>query len=158
MSVREMPNKKNRLTGKEICKVISTTHESVLIRPVLAIDVVLAMVGVLPIVANSTMTLTMTMTTAPVFHRYDSTVIILLGVESNCKSMGLCRGIFVVVECRRFLVHVGKPSLHVISLHLEKMRESTFYPSWSDSSISIQVDFCIGFVLLEKLCRFSGSS
>ena len=49
---------------------------------VLAIDVVLAIVVVLPIVAGSTMSVMMTMTTAPVFHGYDSIASILLGVVS----------------------------------------------------------------------------
>ena len=49
---------------------------------VLAIGVVLPFVGVIPIVAGSTMSLTMTMTTAPVFHGYDSIAGILLGVVS----------------------------------------------------------------------------
>ena len=43
--------------------------------------------------ANSTMSSTMTMTTAPVFHRYDSIFGILLGVESVTANqwVGLCR-------------------------------------------------------------------
>ena len=58
MSVREMSNLKNRLTGTEICKVIWRFEKSVLIRPirdihanlvVLAIDVVLAILEVLPL-------------------------------------------------------------------------------------------------------------
>ena len=89
MSVREMSNLKNRLTGTEICKVIWRFKKSVLIRPirdihanlvVLAIVVVLSILDILPIVANSTMSLTTTMTMAPVFHRYDSIAGILLGV------------------------------------------------------------------------------
>ena len=100
--------------------------KSVLIRPIpaihanlifLAIDVVLAIVGFLPIVANSTMSLTVTMTTAPLFHRYDSIVGILLGIESVIANQWVFVGIFVVEECTRFLDLVDEPSLHVISLH-----------------------------------------
>ena len=88
----------------------------------LPFDVVLAIVGVLPIVANSTMSLTMTMTTAPVFHRYDSIVGNLLGVESVIANQWVFVGIFVVEECKRLLVLVGEPSMHVMSLHLCKKR------------------------------------
>ena len=62
-------------------------------------------------------------------------------------------------ECRRFLVLVGGPSLHVISLHLEKIvvdRHLTQVCRISETSI--QNDFCIEVVLLEYLCRLSGSS
>ena len=108
------------MTGEEICKVtLAIFRKSVLIRPipaihanlaVLAVDVVLAIVGVLPIVADSTMSLTMTMTTAPVFHRFDSIVYILLGVESVIANQWLFVGIFNLEEYRRFLVPVGEPS------------------------------------------------
>ena len=64
------------------------------------------------------MSLTMTMTTAAVFHGYDSIAGILLGVESVSANQRVFVGIFVLEECRRFLVLVGKPSLHVIPLHL----------------------------------------
>ena len=67
------------------------------------------------------MSLTMTMTTAPVFHGYDSIAGILLGVESEIAKLMVFVGISVVEECGRFLVLIGKPSLHVISLHLEKI-------------------------------------
>ena len=55
-------------------------------------DVVLAIVGVLPIVADTTMSLTMT--TAPVFHRFDSSVSILLGVESVIENQLVFVGIY----------------------------------------------------------------
>ena len=81
---------------------------------VLAIDVVLAIVGVFPLLRI------LSMTTPPVFHRYDSIVGILLGVENVIANQWVFVGIFVVKECsvRRFLVLVGNPSLHVTSLHL----------------------------------------
>ena len=60
---------------------------------VLAIDVVLAVVGVLPIVAISIMSFTMTMTT-PVFHGYDSIAGILLGVESAIANQWVFVGIW----------------------------------------------------------------
>ena len=78
---------------------------------------VLATVEVLPIVANSTTSLTMTMTTAPVFHGYDSIAGIRLAVESLFANQWVFVGFFVVEECRRFLV-LSEPWLHLISLHL----------------------------------------
>ena len=81
--------------------------------------VILATVEVLPIVANSTMSLTMTMTTAPVFHGYDSIADILFGVESAVAIQWVFVEFFRVEECRRILV-LDRPSLHVIPLHLEK--------------------------------------
>ena len=87
LSVPEMSNKKNRLT----CQVVWRFKKSVLTRSspaicanlvVLAVGVVLPIVGVLPIVAVSTVSLTMTITTAPVFHGYDSIAGIRLGVVS----------------------------------------------------------------------------
>ena len=64
---------KKKLTGKDICTWRS--RKSVLIRPIPAVKanlVVLVIVGVLPIVAGSTMSFMMTMATAPVFHGRDS--------------------------------------------------------------------------------------
>ena len=121
MSVRETSNKKLTDWQRNLQCDLWQFRKSVLIRPIpaihadlvdLAIDVVLTIVGVLPIVANSTMSLTRTTTTAPVFHRYDSIVGILLGVESVIANQWVFVGIFVVEECRRFLVLVGGPSLH----------------------------------------------
>ena len=71
------------------------------------------------------MSLTMTMTTAPVFHGYDSIAGILLGVESVTANQWVFVGIFDVEECERFLVLVRKPSLHVTSVHLLSFRELT---------------------------------
>ena len=84
---------------------------------------VLATVKVLPIVAYPTtsLTMTMTMTTAPVFHGYDSIAGIRLAVESLIAYQWVFVGFFVVEECIGFLV-LNKPWLHVVSLHL-----STFW-------------------------------
>ena len=71
---------------------------------------VLATVEVLPIVAYSTTSLTMTMTTAPVFQGYDSIAGIRLAVESLIANHWVVVGFFVVEECRRILV-LGKPWL-----------------------------------------------
>ena len=103
-----------------------------------------ATVEVLPIVAYSTISLTMTMTTAPVFQGYDSIAGIRLAVESLIANQSVVVGFFVVEECRRLLVP-SKPWLYLISLHLTGVRESTCYRGLSDSSI--QSDFCVGFVL-----------
>ena len=69
----------------------------------------LATVENFPSVANSTMSLTMT--TAPVFHRYDSTAGFRLEVENVVANQWVS-----VEECRRSLV-LDEPSLHVVSLH-----------------------------------------
>ena len=63
------------------------------------------------------------MTTAPVFHGYDSIAGILLGVVSVTAHQWVFVGIFDLEEFRSFLVLVGEPSLHVILLFLKKLRE-----------------------------------
>ena len=93
------------------------------------------------------MSLTMTMTTVPVFHGHDSIADTLLGVESVVANQWVFVGSFVVEECRRILV-LGK-SLHVISLHLQNFRESTCVPRF------------VGFFHFNEnasSCRLSGSS
>ena len=83
-----------------------------LIRPIPAIHanlVVLAIVGVLHIVAG-TMPLMMTMTTAPVFHGYDSISGIRLGVVSVTAGSWTFVGILDPEECKRFLTLVGESS------------------------------------------------
>ena len=77
----------------------------------------LASVEVLPIVANSTMSLTMKMTTALLFHGYDSIADIRLEVENVVANQWVFVESFLGEGCRRILV-LDKPSLHVISLHL----------------------------------------
>ena len=59
----------------------------------------------------------MTMTTEAAFHGYDPIAGIRLGVENEVAS----QWVFVVsflVEGRRRILVLDKPSLHVISLHL----------------------------------------
>ena len=58
----------------------------------------LATVEVLPIVAHFTISLTMTMTTAPVFHGYDSIAGIRLGVESVIANQWVCVESFLVED------------------------------------------------------------
>ena len=54
-----------------------------------------------------------------------------------------------LVEGRRRSLVLDEPSLHVVSLHLWNLHESTCCPGMSDSFISMWNDFCIEVVFLE---------
>ena len=77
----------------------------------------LATVKDFPIVAKSTMSLTMTMKTAPVFHEYDSMVGTRLGVKNVVLNQWVVVESFPVKGCWCGLV-LDEASLHVVSLHL----------------------------------------
>ena len=81
------------------------------------------------------MSLTRTMTTAPVFHRYDTVAGIRLGVENIVANQWASVVSFLVEGCRRTLV-LDEQWLHVLSLHLGNWHELTCYQGLSYSSIS----------------------
>ena len=107
-------------------------------------------------VANSTVSLTMimTMTTAPVFRGYDSIAGIRLGVENVVANQWDFVVPFLVEECWHFLV-LDKLSSHVISVHLWRFVKR--HDTWDVWVFPSQYKL-IQVVLLEELCSWFASS
>ena len=121
MSVGEI-FKKKKTNMQDSCKICNGSQRLYFTSPTIA-DLAILLVSILATVevANSTMSLTMTMTTASVFHGCDSIAGIRLGVESVLANQEMVFvESFLVEECGRILV-LDKPSVHVVSLHLEKI-------------------------------------